>query len=121
MLTGLWPIHHGSREVGDPMRELPTLASELRAHGYATIGVACNANLSRRQRIHLGFDSYVARAMTAEAATDEALRLREHVDPARPLFLLVRYFDPHMPYRPPQDWRRPSTTPDCGQMFRIAK
>ena len=121
LLTGLWPIHHGSREVGDPMKALPTLASELKANGYATVGVACNANLGRRQRIHLGFDAYVAKAMGAGAATDEALRLLEGVESTKPLFLWVHYFDPHMPYRPPRDWRLPPKVPDCGQMFRIAE
>jgi arylsulfatase A-like enzyme len=51
LMTGLWPHRHGSREVHDPIRELPTLASVLRRAGYATVGVTGNGAAGEKQRL----------------------------------------------------------------------
>ena len=64
LLTGLWPLNHGSREVQAPMRELPTLASVLAGEGYATVGVSATRVLSEAQRVDQGFGQFVADRLT---------------------------------------------------------
>src|SRR5262245_53059742 len=37
LFTGLWPKHHGSREVGDPLLEGTLLSEVLKKRGYRTL------------------------------------------------------------------------------------
>lgn len=105
LMTGLWPFHHGSREVGQGMREVPTLAATLAAEGYETRGLTANAAAGRSQNLHLGFRQFVdARDLPgyrAENATARALELLAGAPRDRPLLFWVHYVDPHFPYEPP--------------------
>jgi arylsulfatase A-like enzyme len=105
MMTGLWPFHHGSREVGRSMKELPTLASTLAGAGYETRGITANGSAGRSQNLHLGFEHFVdTRDFTgwrAENTTARALDLLKGAEQDKPLFFWVHYVDPHFPYEPP--------------------
>lgn len=127
LLTGLWPHRHGSREVGEAIVDVPTLAEILDRHGYTTLAVSANSTAGPKQELHRGFDRFVTyedlvatydkslyRDLTdvspdqpgwATAVTEEGLRLASQVDPDEPYFLWLFYFDPHLLYRPPAPWQ----------------
>jgi arylsulfatase len=109
LLTGLWPHHHGSREVGAPMQARPTLAESLSRRGYATLAVSANGAAGPAQRLDLGFARFVDRAALgsdrAELVSERALALLREVPRARPVLLWVHYVDPHFPYEPPAAFR----------------
>jgi arylsulfatase A-like enzyme len=108
LLTGLWPHHHGSREVGRSMKRLPTLATVLAARGYQTLGVSANHSAGRSQNLDEGFARFVDRSELpeerAERVSSRALKLMRVVSPQRPVFLWAHYVDPHFPYAPPSSW-----------------
>ncbi len=129
LLSGLWPHHHGSREVGDPILDVPTLAEILRDRGYVTLAVSANLTAGPRQQLHRGFAEFVTyedlistygdglyRDLTdiapdndgwATAVTREGLRLADRLagQASEPWFLWLFYFDPHLMYRPPAPWQ----------------
>jgi arylsulfatase A-like enzyme len=114
ILTGLHPTDHGAHLAALYDPEAPvaalgsepvTLAEHLAAHGYATGAFVGAPLLDRRFGLARGFDHYddafdaatVATGRGADELTARALAwIRAQGD--RPIFLLVNYFDPHVPY-----------------------
>jgi len=113
ILTGLYPYQHGVREnagfvLGD---DVPTLATILRARGYATAAVVGAFPLDSRFGLDRGFDLYDdaypqgadgGRLRFAERRGDEVVR--RALDwwqrtPGRK-FLWAHLFDAHAPYAP---------------------
>jgi len=106
ILTGRYPKDHGATDFHWSIdTEIPTLASVLDAHGYATHGYVSHVTLTPSYGIGNDFDHYDYSALdvghphdvaTAKPLTDLALdglaRARE------PYFLWVHYFDPHFQY-----------------------
>lgn len=141
LVTGLWPHHHGSREVGDPVTDGTTLAQVLREHGYYTVAVVANPSAGRRQGLDRGFDAFVGGEDLlrrwrdkvqrggptsrrpepglgwAEVVNREALALVAEAPDDRPLFLWVFYFDPHFSYVPPSPWREAVDAPLCWELY----
>ncbi len=122
LMTGLWPQHHGSREVSDPFTDGTTLAQVLMKSGYATFGVSANWVASRKQNMQQGFLGFISmkRLKTDDRArlvTDRALML-SRLAPKKPLFLWAHYMDPHFPYNPPKSYggAPPGTT--CKKVMR---
>jgi len=115
LLTGLLPPEHGVRNnIGYRLEEPhATLASLLRARGYAT-GAAVSAFVLRGATgIAHGFDHYdeVATARGAKAVGEVQRDGRETVAGAlawlrlhaeRPFFLFVHLYEPHTPWTPPE-------------------
>jgi hypothetical protein len=115
LLTGLLPPEHGVRNnIGyklDAKHE--TLATVLRARGYAT-GASVSAFVLRRASgLDAGFDFYdeVASARGAKAVGDVQRSGRETVARAlewlrgasgQPFFLFVHLYEPHTPWTPPE-------------------
>ena len=116
MLTGLYPPRHAVRENG--LCPLPasalTLAEQARASGVQTAAFVSALVLDRVFALDQGFDvydqpprpeqqdssHYVERSATATIAAAQAwMRAR---DPARPFFLWVHVYEPHVPYAPPE-------------------
>lgn len=95
--TGLWPVHHGAREVGDPMTATATLASALSEAGWSTAGISAIRVAGPEQHLDRGFDAFQVRH-DAPAADITALAL-EQIG-GGPTFLWVHYADPHFPYLP---------------------
>lgn len=122
LFTGLWPRHHGSREVRQRVGPVPKLAEVLKFLGYATVAVNANSAVAGRgQDLHLGFDVFDepmsdedqrARAVTASAV--EAVRALPR---DQGLFLWVHYLDPHFPYAPPADWTGQPAGTSCRQLM----
>ena len=119
LFTGLLPPEHGVRNnIGyrlDGARH-PTLATLLRARGFAT-GAAVSAYVLRRTSgLDAGFDFYdeVATAAGARAAAEVQREGVATVEAAlgwlrgvgkRPFFLFVHLYEPHTPYAPPEPFR----------------
>lgn len=139
LMTGLWPKHHGCREVGDPILRGRTLAQILQAQGYHTAAVTANPSAGPAQGLGKGFDRFVtSRGLFlgyrqqlyddfgrdspsgiswAEATTSQAIRLARETSTDQPLFLWIFYFDPHFLYMPPQPWQKELMTPVVKQLY----
>jgi arylsulfatase A-like enzyme/Flp pilus assembly protein TadD len=116
ILTGLYPHQHGVREnSGFKLApDIPTLATVLKAQGYATAAFVAAFPLDARYGLHRGFDVYDDRYsegshadqfIAAERRGDEVLALavdwwRSATGQRR--FLWVHVYDPHAPYTPPE-------------------
>jgi arylsulfatase A-like enzyme len=60
ILTGLYPSSHGAVHKADVLSDsVETLAEGLQAHGYRTIGLANNANVTAAFNFQQGFDDYI--------------------------------------------------------------
>jgi len=121
MLTSLYPEVHGVRfgiftpgdidKSKDPQsmlhvdvlsRELPSLPTVLRQHGYATIGVQTNMQLHAHSGFANGFDQYhYLDNVSADVVSRKAISAIERVK--EPFFLYIHYLDPHCPYTPPKE------------------
>ncbi len=139
LLTGLWPKTHGSRDVGDPIGEVTTLAERLQERGFTTLAMSTNSSAGPKQGLARGFDRFVTyddlveklgdglyRDLTAvspdrpgwaTATTDQALELAAEAPTDQPLFLWVFYFDPHFLYRPPSPWQDDVAAEECWQLY----
>jgi arylsulfatase len=119
LLTGRYPEALGvvSNASAVPP-SAPTLATELRRHGWRTAAVVSNLVLRRTAGLDLGFDLYDDDQPQREAVrkwpervaastTDAALRALDALleQPGAKLFLWVHYVDPHGPYTPPDGLR----------------
>ena len=125
LFTGQFATSHGARNdpqgtlrltdvvTGPPRRERyrvqtihpqqDTLASILKAAGYATGAVVAGPWMKRVFRLNRGFDSYdddnitADRTRLAAQVTDRALAWMDRTADQRQ-FLFLNYFDPHPPY-----------------------
>jgi arylsulfatase A-like enzyme len=146
MFTSLYPFAHGAKN-GIPMRpELATLPQILRGIGYQTAAfAAAYTTKSNVTGLASGFDTYVDslnpwipflsrddveplafyRALDRLAGNEiSAAVVNRRIaswladGPARPLFLWVHYFDPHLPYDPPSAYRDLYTDPADSKIER---
>ena len=116
ILSGLLPYEHGMRDnSGFRVRPgTPTLATRLKARGFATGAFVGGFPLTKRFGLTPGFDVYddqmpetrgaVEMSMPERPAGEVVTRATAWV--ARqtgPFFGWVHVFDPHSPYRPPQE------------------
>ncbi len=118
ILTGLYPYQHGVRENSGFVlgSQVPTLATVLRAAGYATGAFVAAYTLDSDFGLDRGFEVYDDHYPKSSAASDLVLAERpgsEVVAPAlawwraqrgQRRFLWLHLFDPHAPYRPPEPW-----------------
>ena len=51
------PMHHGSREVAQPLAEVTTLAAVLKEQGYTTLAASANGAASPHQKMDQGFET----------------------------------------------------------------
>jgi arylsulfatase len=123
LMTGLWPQHHGSREVSDPFTDGTTLAEVLNKNGYATVGVSANWMASRKQNMERGFHAFISMKHVktndrARLVTDRALKLSRLAKKEKPLFLWAHYMDPHFPYNPPKNSKGVQPGKSCMKIMR---
>lgn len=131
ILTGLLPYQHGIRDnTGfrlDP--STPTLATLLKARGYATAAFIGAFPLDSRFGLSRGFDVYDDRYPRGRTPLDFEMPERPATDvvpPAvawwnekrsSPRFLWVHLYDPHAPYRPALPFaERYSSNPYLGEI-----
>src|SRR5438445_3008315 len=116
LFTGRLPYEHGIRDnFSKPLdAATPTLATLLKARGYATGGFIGAYPVSRDSGLQRGFDVYddpfVAASSLSTRGDRSERRAGEVVDRAlewlrrprtAPFFAWVHLFDPHAPYDPP--------------------
>ncbi len=118
ILTGRYPASHGVRHNGiyrlrDPEE---TLAERLRAAGFQTAAFIGAYVMNRQYGTGQGFDHYdditVNRYQGGRDNLYEAQRTADEVNgrisewlgrrPDGRLFLWIHYYDPHLPYSPPE-------------------
>ena len=120
LFTGLWPHHHGSREVTQPIGDRTTLAEVLKRRGYATRAVISNPQAGgQRVNLHRGYDDFIEmdkKVREAEHITPKALEVVRQVPAGQPLFLWVHYWDPHFPYGPPESWSDQPKAEECRRL-----
>jgi arylsulfatase A-like enzyme len=139
LLTGRWPQRHGSRDVGDPIGAVATLAEILRGHGFATVAVSANSSAGPKQGLDRGFERFVTyedleelyagrlysdlsgatpdKPGWAKAVTDQALERIGELPTGEPWFAWLFYFDPHFLYRPPAPWQDEVEAEKCWQLY----
>jgi arylsulfatase A-like enzyme/tetratricopeptide (TPR) repeat protein len=120
LLTGLYPYEHGLRDNDSPPLDpkIETLATLLKARGYATAAFVGAYPVSRPAGFFRGFDVYDDPFGAGEKATTRDPRLERTaaavVDPAlafvarqraSPWFIWLHLFDPHAPYEAPSPFK----------------
>ncbi len=123
LLTSRHPSSHRAGEKLGPFRfstlpdEVPTLQEQFAGAGYNTAAVINVDFLSQAFGMTRGFDDvdFAASASNsgtriAAPTTDAALQRLEQLSGA-PFFLLVHYFDPHLEYDPPAEFRQRHARP----------
>lgn len=116
ILSGLEPLHHGVHNNGTYTypEDRETLASRLKASGYATAAFVGATVLDHRFGLNRGFDVYDDRIERASGgrSTLESERpcpvvsghaLDWMLAQAGPFFAWVHFYEPHAPYSPPLD------------------
>ena len=117
IMTGLLPRRLGLRDNGQVLPKGPaTLAEVLRGRGYATAAFVSGYPLDSAFGLDRGFQVYddtLTRAGGAEGdlerpapATAAAAAAWLRSAP-RPWLAWVHFYDPHYPYEPPPEYRRP--------------
>lgn len=102
MLTGLWPHHHGSREVRSPVLNGTFLTTPLKKAGFATIAVTANPTAGTDQGFDRDFDFFKqSMSYRASKVTDLVADAVREVPSDQPVFVWAHYYDPHWPYHPP--------------------
>ena len=120
LFTGAYPFTHGVRDNGGFYLDerAVTLAERLRDVHFATGGFVASYVLDRRWGIAQGFDTYFdnfdgpAKASIPKASikrpgnevADRALEWLKAVGANR-FFGWVHFYDPHVPYEPPEPYR----------------
>jgi len=133
LLTGMLPFEHGLRDNASPPlpKNIPTLASTLKAAGYTTAAFIAAYPVSRASGLDSGFDvfddPFGGDADFLAGAGDRNERpAREVIDAAiawlarpskGPRFVWVHLFEPHFPYEPgPPFDRRFAKEPYDGEV-----
>jgi arylsulfatase A-like enzyme len=105
LLTGLYP-HSNGVIIQQPLnKNIPTLATLLKAKGYQT-GAVTSSGLLTKDTIGQGFDYFSAPVRSEQNRAAEAFQLArqwlDSVDTKRvPVFLWVHLIDPHTAYDAP--------------------
>lgn len=122
ILTSLYPPQHGAGGQVGAFRKLPesirTVAECFQDAGFATAEIVNVDFLTRTFGMTQGFrdvdfEAYPSNIQVRPAGptTDAALAwLKSHR--RRPFFLLVHYFDPHLIYAPPLEYRQQFAAPE---------
>jgi arylsulfatase A-like enzyme/tetratricopeptide (TPR) repeat protein len=120
ILTGLYAYQHGVRD-NDGFRlgsNVPTLATRLKATGFATAAFIGAFPLDSRYGLARGFDVYDQSFLQGTGAYDLTVPERPAAEvvslsrrwlssaPNGPRFLWVHLYDCHAPYRPPPPFDR---------------
>ncbi len=129
IMTGLLPHEMGVRD-NQPFSlsgDAETLAEKLGRRGYETCAVVSAETVAPGCGLEQGFDRYIYQPLPrkgktlleetpADSATAQALGAAKQVNAAQPFFMWVHYFDPHIPYEPPERIRNRFEDPYDGEV-----
>lgn len=120
LFTGLYPSSHGADSGHLRLDDkLPFLARRLRDAGYRTQAYVENPWVGKDYNFHPGFDTFdeVWRGVRGTEGDMGAAEVSGKVERwlawrdqnadarARPFFIFINYFEPHLPYNPPEPER----------------
>ncbi len=109
VLSGRYPQGHRVRTLFDRLgQEVPTLATASKQAGYRTVAVISNNVLKRKRGLAKGFDVYDYAGDKREAAktTAAAIDALKQIADEDKAFVWVHYIDPHVPYRPSEEYAK---------------
>lgn len=102
LFTGAYPHTTLVQTLYYPLSDkVTTIAEVLRRDGYQTVAVVTNHILTLNRKLNRGFDVYdldTTEVRGAARTSDAALAHLARLDPGKPMFTWVHYFDPHIPY-----------------------
>lgn len=111
ILTSLYPRNHGvlnnKSRIENMNASLPALLAE---GGYRTLAVVSAEHLQRAGLTEKFREWKIISTSTVEAASrtaDAAMKMLAQAEGAEPFFMWLHFFDPHTPYRPPDEYRNP--------------
>jgi arylsulfatase len=113
LFTGVFPLEHGvlanikhGGRVFVPAPGLRSFAEFARDRGYQTAAFVSAPPLAAATGIAAGFDVFKEpeKARSAGETNEEVFRWLDELGPG-PFLLWVHYFDPHQPYRPPEEFQ----------------
>lgn len=132
LLTGKFPHNLG---VYDNLNsaltpEYKTIQEVLKENGYKTAGIVSSYILSSSFGISKGFDFFEEISFEelkggatsipergAKETTDLALKYLKNLK--SPFFLFIHYFDPHIPYSPPEPFKNKFKDPYDGEVSYV--
>ena len=132
IFTGMLPPQNGVRDnLGYALRaQTPTLASVLKAGGYATGGAVSSIVLSHATGVSRGFDFWednveptkinqsLSRVQRRGDETEALLAGWVDTHAKAPFFAFLHLFEPHSPYEPPEPYRSRYKLPYDGEIAR---
>lgn len=111
LLTSLMPWEHEATQHESVLpRSVQLLPEVLKEHGFETASFICNGFVSDRFGFKQGWDTYRnyiregRRTRSQFVAADVLEWLDARGDTEQPFFLYVHTIDPHVPYRPPDEF-----------------
>ncbi|MDP6409755.1 MAG: sulfatase-like hydrolase/transferase [Planctomycetota bacterium] len=124
LMSGTIPPHHGARDNGvfRAVEELDLLAEVLRETGLRTAAFTAAFVLDSQFGLDQGFEEYgdvpqrvmhpkgMLEHRSAAEVNAEAFAWLNTLDESEPFFLWLHYFEPHLPYPPPNE--RPAALRD---------
>lgn len=115
IMTGLYPVRHGIHINGQQLADqVPTLAEQFRAQGYATAAFPSATVLKKEFGLDRGFDVYddsgempdrLLQRRASQTFAAASAWIAEHPD--KPWFVWVHVYDAHRPYDPPRVFWKP--------------
>ena len=108
ILTSLRPREHGVIDFTDILgREHLTIAERLQTVGYSTSAIVTNPLVAPPFGFEQGFiDFRLMKESNAASVTNAAVKWLEQRSKTKPFLLYLHTIDPHLPYAPPEPWRR---------------
>jgi choline-sulfatase len=109
VLTGLYPMSHGTKKGDSRLSERATVLSEVfKQAGYATASFIANGYVSDKFGFDQGWDyytNYIRETRNADAESvfrDAGNWVEQHK--GRRFFAYIHTIDPHVPYDPPEQF-----------------
>ena len=111
MFTGLSCSAHGLDWLHLTLApRFPTLAEQLAAHEYQTVGLSSNGIINQGTGLLRGFQTSWALSSGSQIEpyapsmhSQLAHWFKERYNPSRPFFLFMNYIEAHEPYAPPRE------------------
>lgn len=111
LFTSMLPSHNTMDFfTGALPSEIPTLAQILKKHEYNTAALVNNAQMMANSGFARGFDIW--REFPSDTHEGDCDNITAHAihllrsSPPQPFFLFLHYYDPHLPYDPPERFRQ---------------
>ncbi len=124
ILSGVSPREHGagrtmSGEFYGISPELPSMPLHFHSRGYETAAFFNVIFMSEDFGFHYGFDHFDCQGLAnrhsirmADQTVDIVLEWLDTRSGEEPFFMAVHFYDPHIPYNPPEPWNTLWADPD---------